>query len=64
LPLINDSQEKEKKKFKGYKEAAGKTFIKKEGKKKNYLVPFQIASKIEKKVVVLGSFWNDFTKGN
>jgi hypothetical protein len=34
LPLINDSQEKEKKKFKGYEEAAGKTFIKKEEKKK------------------------------
>jgi len=40
---------RKKQKFEGYEEAAGKKFIKKEGKKRNYLVPFQIASKNEKK---------------
>jgi hypothetical protein len=44
--MIHERSKKQK--FEGYEEAAGKKLIRKKEKKRNYLVPFQIASKNEK----------------
>jgi hypothetical protein len=60
--MIHERSKKQK--FEGYEKAAGKKLIRKKENKEITWCHFKLLQKMKKTVVLLGSLWDEFTKGN